>query len=60
MSTFYYPNFHQSCRLCDTSPTVVVAGHEVPKTGLCGPCFFQDREMKEWNDWNQEKVTQAE
>jgi hypothetical protein len=38
----YHPDFRCECRLCGTSPCVVVEGHEQPDTELCGTCFFAD------------------
>lgn len=48
----YRPNFDEECFICGTSPTVVVEGHIVPETKLCGPCFFKDRRMLDWEEWN--------
>lgn len=48
----YRPDFDEECYKCGTSPTVVVEGHIVPNTQLCGPCFFNDRRMLDWEEWN--------
>lgn len=48
----YRPDFNGECRECGTSPTVVVLGHIVPDTDLCGPHFFADRSMVDWELWN--------
>ena len=48
----YQPDFQSECRICGTSPTVVVQGHTVPNTELCGPHFFKDRVMVDWELWN--------
>ena len=50
----YSPNFEGECHNCGASPTVVVSGHVVPDTQLCGPCFFSDRRMVDWSLWNDE------
>ena len=48
----YRPDFDTECYLCGSTPTVIVEGHVVPDTQLCGPCFFKDRRMVEWEEWN--------
>jgi hypothetical protein len=48
----YQPNFDGECRICGASPTVVVVGHTVPETQLCGAHFFNDRGMVDWEEWN--------
>ena len=48
----YRPNFDGECYRCGNSPTVVVEGHIVPDTQLCGPCFFADKSMVDWEEWN--------
>lgn len=50
---FYYPNWQSECHVCGTSPTVVVAGHKVPETQLCGLHFFEGKEMSHWENWNE-------
>lgn len=50
----FHPDFEASCRICGTSPCVVVANHPVPDTDLCGPHFFHNTEMNQWEDWNEE------
>jgi hypothetical protein len=50
----YHPDFEGVCRLCGTSPTVVVEGHTLPDTDLCGVCFFHDRVMIDWQLWRQD------
>jgi hypothetical protein len=48
----YRPDFDGECYLCGASPTVVVEGHIVPNTQLCGPHFFRDKQMVDWDEWN--------
>lgn len=48
----YRPDFDEECHICGASPTVVVEGHIVPDTLLCGVHFFKDKSMIEWEDWN--------
>ena len=48
----YRPNFDGECYICGESPTVIVEGHIVPDTQLCGPHFFQDARMVDWEEWN--------
>jgi len=48
----YRPDFDTECYLCGTSPVVVVEGHTVPNTQLCGPHFFKNEEMYDWEEWN--------
>lgn len=48
----FTPDFEVECRDCGMTPTVTVVGHPVPKTGLCGPHFFKDRAMVDWDLWN--------
>ena len=52
MPELYRPNFAGECYLCGASPTVVVEGHIVPDTQLCGVHFFNDRLMSDWDTWN--------
>lgn len=52
MPPLYHPDFEGECRICDASPTVKVVNHSNPDTELCGTCFFGDREMSDWEDWN--------
>lgn len=48
----YRPNFDGVCHKCGNSPTVIVEGHIVPETLLCGPHFFNDKTMVDWDEWN--------
>lgn len=48
----YRPDFDDECYKCGSTPTVIVEGHIVPDTRLCGPCFFGDRRMVDWEEWN--------
>lgn len=48
----YCPDFDNECRECGASPTVIVINHIVPDTDLCGPHFFADRSMVDWEMWN--------
>lgn len=48
----FRPNFQGECRECGTSPTVVVLGHPIPETELCGWHFFANRSMIDWERWN--------
>ena len=51
----YHPDFEAECRICDTSPCVVVYDPEARRnseTELCGRCFFHDRAMVDWEQWN--------
>lgn len=54
-SLLYQADFQNDCRICGTSPTVIVNGHKQPETDLCGPCFFNDRSMLNPEDWNSEE-----
>ncbi len=56
--TFYAPDFQAECRLCGTSPCVVVLSHPFPDTDLCGVCFFNSAEMLDWTEWNLQKETE--
>lgn len=48
----YAPDFTSDCRICGTSPTVVVLHHKYePHTDLCGPHFFNDPQMTDWDQW---------
>lgn len=49
----YHPDFDAECRICGTSPCVVVDGHGQPDTELCGWHFFHDRVMQDWSLWNE-------
>ncbi len=55
ISSLYHPDFTSECRICGTSPTVVVDGHPQGETLLCGICFFGDRAMIEWELWDDEE-----
>jgi hypothetical protein len=57
---FYSPDFEAECRICGFSPCVVVFRHPSPDTDLCGPHFFNDQEMIDWNLWNDPKETEDE
>lgn len=48
----FRPDFDNECRECGRSPTVIVVDHPVPNTDLCGPHFFADRAMVDWELWN--------
>lgn len=48
----FRPDFDNECRECGTTPTVIVEGHSCPHTHLCGPHFFADRSMVDWERWN--------
>lgn len=49
----FYPDFDSECSVCGNSPTVIVEGHIVPDTELCGVCFWHDRSMIDWTRWNE-------
>jgi hypothetical protein len=51
----YQPNFDDECLHCGKLPTVIVVGHLCPETELCGVCFFHDRLMVDWEEWNSEE-----
>lgn len=53
----YWPNFQGECKDCGSIPTVIVVGHPVPETNLCGSHFFSDRLMVDWNEWNNQPDT---
>ena len=48
----FHPDFELECRLCGTSPCVIVVNHVQSQTNLCGCCFFNDRSMLDWEEWN--------
>lgn len=48
----YVPDFDAECRVCGTSPCVIIIGHIQPDTELCGCCFFNDRSMIDPDEWN--------
>lgn len=54
MTPTYHPDFDTECRICGTSPCVIVEDHVQPDTELCGICFFSDRSMIDWTLWNEE------
>lgn len=55
----YKPDFEEECYICGATPCVTIEGHIVPETRLCGPHFFNDRRMVEWEEWNtQEEDTE--
>ena len=51
---WYCPDFEGECRICGTTPTVLVINHCLPETDLCGIHFWHDAEMAQWEDWNNE------
>lgn len=56
MSQSFHPDFTASCHICGSSPCVVVNNHPQGDTELCGPCFFLDAAMFDWNEWNQQEL----
>jgi hypothetical protein len=55
----YVPIFDAECRNCDHSPVVglVEKGQHgnpdrIRSTNMCGPHFFADRSMVDWDKWN--------
>ena len=52
LSPTYLPDFEASCRICGASPCVLVVNHVQGDTDLCGPHFFADDSMHDWEDWN--------
>lgn len=50
--TVFHPDFDEECHVCGASPCVIVEGHAQPDTQLCGPHFFHDRTMVDWELWN--------
>jgi len=55
----YTPDFEAECYVCGGSPCVVVEHHLQPNTLLCGPHFFHDPEMVDWNEWNDQPKEEA-
>ena len=55
----FFPCFAASkrCTICDTSPTVQVFenGQLVIDSEACGPHFFNDRSMLDYEVWNEPK-----
>lgn len=51
-NSVFRPDFENECRECGTLPTVIVIDHPVPHTHLCGPHFFSDKSMIDWDAWN--------
>lgn len=51
-----HPNFEVECRICGTIPTVIVTTHKQPQTELCGPHFFRDASMFDWDLWNDQEL----
>lgn len=51
------PDFEGVCKQCGTSPTVSinneVHGSVCVETELCGPCYFEDRQMLDYWLWNE-------
>jgi hypothetical protein len=50
----FHPDFDEECRVCGSSPCVVVDNHPQGNTELCGACFFGDKSMVDWQEWNEE------
>lgn len=51
----FQPDFAGECRQCGTGPTVIVYDPEHRRnseTDLCGVHFFNDRQMVDWEEWN--------
>lgn len=50
----YVPIWDLECRECDSAPVVgrIDDGGNLRSTGLCGVCFFNDRYMIDWDNWN--------
>lgn len=55
MIHWHAPDFDKECRICGTSPCVIVVGHKQPDTDLCGSHFFNDKEMGKWELWNEQE-----
>lgn len=55
----FRPDFDHECRECGATPTVLVIGHECPVTYLCGAHFFLDREMLDWEKWNERALCEC-
>ncbi len=55
---FFKPDFDEDCRICGTTPTVVVVGHKQPDTELCGVHFFNSLKMRDWENWNDKQDPQ--
>lgn len=51
MAPEFIPDFSSSCRICGTSPCVVVTDHGQGETELCGRCFFAAEGMEDWENW---------
>ena len=51
----FTPDFKAECFNCGTMPCVVIEGHIQPNTLLCGPCFFGEAVMIDWENWNDEQ-----
>ena len=49
----FRPDFDNDCYQCGSRPCVMVEGHVVPYTHLCGACFFGNPEMHDWQEWPQ-------
>jgi hypothetical protein len=50
----YKPDFEEECYICGASPCVIVEGHVVPDTMLCGVHFFHNDIMSDWSEWNEQ------
>jgi len=48
----YNANPRLDCYICGSTPCVVVEGHEVPQTHLCGSHFFGDPSKHSPDTWN--------
>ena len=51
----YRPDFDEECYRCGATPTVVVEGHMVPDTQLCGCCFWKSKKMVDPDLWNEQE-----
>lgn len=52
----YTPVFNAECDRCGGSPCVGIhAGVGIALTNFCGPCFFADRAMSDYELWNDEQ-----
>lgn len=59
MAERFEPDFDTECRICGTSPCVIVVGHKhMPHTDLCGRHFFDDTAMINWELWNDVESTE--
>jgi hypothetical protein len=51
----YQPDFQAECRICSSTPCVIVVGHPQGNTDLCGVCFFGTYQMTTWTEWNNDQ-----